>query len=68
MKPSKDLINPEVSNDARLTTVNEIRERIEIAHSPEYKSLLENLFPAFKSLSLTTVPPAIAGEVYTNVF
>jgi|TARA_B100000780_G_scaffold266898_1_gene223507 transformation/transcription domain-associated protein len=54
---SQRLLDPKVKENELLQLVTDIRERIEIVHSSEYRNFLQFYMPAFEHILTTRVPP-----------
>ncbi len=66
-KISQELVSPSTSLDTRCRLVTEIRERMDIVHSAEYKTLLQFLFPSLQALLTSIIPPSFAPDTQHKV-
>lgn len=52
-----ELIDQNLSPDARCNLVEEVRDSLEIVHSPEYGNFLNNFLPVFRTVLFVTTAP-----------
>jgi hypothetical protein len=57
----KILLDPSSGADKIIEALNKLKERIDLAYTRDYRSLLGELVPAFKNIVTVRFPPSVSG-------